>query len=144
MNREQFDRVTHLFASITPRYTEDAWVNGIGESENPNECKMPLLDDGVWCIVIEVATGRIGAWTEGVAAKTHYKSVDENEFEALDIEGKRVAHQSGYVIPALLLGENQDSDYVKLEIDAQGIIKGFAEKWASLRPPETKYPPLFP
>ncbi len=53
------------------RYWEDTKVNGIDDTENGDN--IPCKQGGLWCRVINVATGIIENWEIGKTAKVHYK-----------------------------------------------------------------------
>lgn len=109
--------VTHLIVDVEPRYWEDAWVNGVEESND--EPKMPLKADNTWVLEIDLETGRIKDWPEGTTARTHYKICDAGTYSLVGPDGV-VAKNFGYV-PGMLGG----GDYLKIEIGPDGVIKNW-------------------
>ncbi|MCE6957883.1 hypothetical protein LAZ40_02270 [Cereibacter sphaeroides] len=110
--------VAILQADMEPRYWEDASVDGVDETDASP--RMPLKQGELWKLVIDIATGRITDWPAGVTASNHYKVCDAGIYRLLDADGAVLAERAGYV-PAMLGG----GDYVKLEIDGDGRIRGW-------------------
>src|SRR5699024_7455125 len=82
------------------RFPSDSWVNGAADNdENPT---MPLMDkeitvDKYWeyramNIEIDVPTGKVKDWTEGVVAELNIKVVDMGVYSLFNGEGRRIAH----------------------------------------------------
>ena len=87
--------VKYLNASMGVRYWEDGRVNGVDEGEdNP---KMQLKSNDTWEITVDLETGKILGWPEGVTAETNYKVCDAGIYRALDAERVCVVEKDGYV-----------------------------------------------
>ena len=114
----QFD-VIHVEAGV--RYAEDAKVDDHEESEETP--KMPCLskrEDGwLWNLDIDVNTGRILNWTQGVTAKTWYKVCDECRINA----GNKTYYE--YVPDFLSPAERGYGDYMHMNIAQDGTIKNW-------------------
>lgn len=112
---------------IAPRYFEDAIVDGVDDDEqNPQIPEMYTID-GIryWCPIINIETGEIINWKQGVTAFVHYKSCDENYIRFSDDDDNTVQIYSGYV-PKLLDPTNDGyGDYVIMHIDENGFIEDF-------------------
>lgn len=118
------------------RYWEDAYINGkedtIGE--------IPLRNGEAWQPTIELATGRVLNWPEGVEADIHYKVCDAGQYWLLDADQRRIAKWSGFYVPNdfLCVGDNGYGDYIIFKIGADGKIVGWrhpgidADEWESL------------
>lgn len=119
---EQVDVVT-LRADMGVRYWEDGTING-EEDDNENP-KMPLRDKDRWKIDIDLATGKIAGWPEGVIAETHYKVCDDGIYQLLDATGAIIAETDGYVPSMLSPKDAGHGDYVILEIGPDGAIAGW-------------------
>ena len=115
--------VATLHASIGVRYWEDASVNGIDEDDE--NTTMPLIRDGRWELLIDLATGRIDGWPHGVTAETHYKVCDDGVYRLLGTNGDEVCKLDGYVPSMLATNGRGYGDYVILTIGADGIIEGW-------------------
>ncbi len=114
--------VAKLFCVMGVRYWEDAEVNGVQEGDDPT---IPFALGDTWKITIDLATGRIDDWPEGITAKTHYKVCDDGSYNLIDAEGNNVASKEGYVPRMLAPCGEGCGDYVILEIDEDGVIDGF-------------------
>lgn len=114
--------VTTLDCDIGVRYWEDGEVNGVDDTEGN---LIPLRSGDRWKITIDLETGKIQSWPNGVTAKTHYKVCDSGVYYLLDSEGNVVAKKDGYVPSMLCPKENGYGDYVIMEIDGEGVISGF-------------------
>lgn len=114
--------VTHLVANMGVRYWEDGVVNGeIDDDTNPN---MPFAAYGKWLISINLATGAIDGWPQGMTAETHYKVCDGGVYTLMN-GAEVVVRKDGYVPDMLApMGEGY-GDYVILGIGADGIIDGW-------------------
>lgn len=115
--------VATLHASIGVRYWEDASVNGT--TDDHDAPAMPLIRDGRWELMIDLATGRIDGWPKGTTAETHYKACDDGVYRLLTPNGDEVCKLDGYV-PSMLDTEGYGyGDYVILTIGADGLIEGW-------------------
>lgn len=115
--------VTTLHASLGVRYWEDASVNGA--TDDGDEPSMPLVRDGRWHLLIDLATGRIDGWPRGTTAETHYKVCDDGVYRLLDAAGNEVCKLYGYVPSMLSPGGKGYGDYVIMAIGADGLIEGW-------------------
>jgi len=113
-----------LFAEMQVRYWEDAKVNG--EEEDNDAPKIPLRDGEMWSINIDLATGVIAGWPDGVTAETHYKVCDAGVYHAVSEDGSRVASKDGYVPSMLSPGGSGYGDYVIMKIDGSGKIENWS------------------
>lgn len=116
--KTQAINATTLRAIMQPRYWEDATVDGVEECDEAPT--IPLRDGDLWILRIDLQSGRIDGWPQGVTAKTHYKVCDAGTYSLLDEDGEVLAEIEGYV-PNMLGG----GDYAKLSIDANGMIEGW-------------------
>lgn len=115
--------VKTIKVTVYPGYWEDAWVNDKrDDADNP---EIPFSNGDKWEIEIDRETGNIRNWPKGVTAKTHYKSVDQNEIELIGQEGESVCSYDGYVPDFLSVYDSGYGDYVLIEIDGNGHIKDF-------------------
>lgn len=115
--------VKFLHAEMGVRYWEDAEVNGVGESDD--DPKIPLRRGDTWEITIDLETGTIPQWPQGVTAKTHYKVCDAGVYRAMTADNEVILERDGYVPRMLSPGGDGYGDYVIMEIDGEGKIQGF-------------------
>lgn len=116
--------VKHLLAQMQVCYWEDAKVNG--EDESDDTPKMPLKDGDMWNIKIDLSTGMIEGWPQGVTAQTHYKVCDAGIYSLLNAAGEVVVERDWYV-PSMLSPSGEGfGDYVIMEIDGAGKIEGWS------------------
>ena len=128
-----------LFVKARVRYSEDSMIqegpdDAWGE-DDANQPKMPCMgwDEAIyngrsygeswfWCPVIELETGKIINWKQGVRASISYKVVDEFECYITDTDDKIVTRYEGYVPSFMAITDEGYGDYVYLEIDENGMI----------------------
>jgi len=107
------------------RYWEDAEVNGVDENENDPHIPCRAATE-LWCPEIDVNTGRILNWEQGVTASVHYKVCDECEIEYY-VGNTLICNNDGYwYCPDFLCPEdNGYGDYIIMDIDGDGYIQGW-------------------
>ena len=110
---QQEVNITHVHVLCTPRYWEDATVNGVKDT---NGDLMPLRKAGFLDILIEIETGRIYNWPQGTTAKVHYKVCDEGMYFLISDDLHRIEHKGSYVPKLFDLYGNFDCDYLALNI----------------------------
>lgn len=125
--------VAAIKVSAAVRYWEDGKV---GESEDSDGTLMPLRNGDLWEPTIDLDTGRIRDWPEGVEADVHYKVCDAGVYTLLDAEGRTLATRDGYVPDLLSPCESGYGDYIIMEIGADGVI---ADWDAEIDPDEWKW-----
>jgi hypothetical protein len=110
-----------LVVKAEPRYWEDSEVNGEDDTENGDN--IPCKNGNLWSPEIEIETGKILNWPQGVKASIHYKVCDCCGWELLD-ENKQVvlSAKDGYVPSTLYPKENGYGDYIIMDIDENGQI----------------------
>lgn len=115
---------THFEASAGVRYWEDATVNGV---EDEDGSRIPCRSGDMWCPTIELATGRINGWPEGVTAEIYYKVCDDGQYWLLDADGTRIATRKGDYVPDDFLchGDCGYGDYIILKIGPDGLIADY-------------------
>ena len=110
-----------LIVKARVRYWEDSEVNGENDTENGDN--VPCKSGDLWTPHIEIETGKILNWKQGVKAEIHYKVADCCGFELYDINGIKVlSAEDGYVPRTLCPKENGHGDYIIMDIDENGII----------------------
>lgn len=104
------------------RYWEDSKVNGTFDSESGE--RVPCKAGELWCPEIEIYTGKIINWQQGVWAKIHYKVTDCCGWELKDENGEIVlSAKDGYVPNTLCPKGGGYGDYIIMDIDENGVIK---------------------
>jgi hypothetical protein len=105
------------------RYWEDARVNGV---EDTDGTLIPGRVGDCWLAVIELASGKVKDWPEGVTADIHYKVCDAGEYWLTDEGGEKLAYREGYVPSAFLChGGDGWGDYIILQIGPDGQIANY-------------------
>jgi hypothetical protein len=109
------------------RYWEDAYVNGIQDTENGDN--IPCKVGNMWCPEIDIESGNILNWKPGIKAHINYKVCDCLGFEILDDNDEIVlSSDDGYVPSTLSPAANGYGDYIKMKIDEFGKIDGWEFK----------------
>jgi len=112
------------------RYWEDARVNYVTDEDGS---LIPFRSGDCWCPNIDLRTGKVVGWPEGVEADIHYKVCDAGRYWLLDEAGERIAERDGYVPGDYLChGDNGYGDYIIMTIDGSGAIANYR------RPPDDK------
>jgi hypothetical protein len=126
--------VRYLEARVGVRYWEDAKVNGVDDDDGT---LIPMRNERLWCPIIDLETGIVQDWPEGVVVETHYKVCDDGTYILRDAEMNEVTRIDGYVPTVMCPGGSGYGDYVIMKIDGEGRI----EKWnADLRDFEEPQP----
>lgn len=122
MNPSECNRLT---VWCRPRYWEDATVNGV---EDVGGLLIPFRNGTEWEVVIDLPTGRILNWPEGVAATIHYKVCDEGRYWLGTETNPRMFRygrdETSYVPDEFLTvpGRRGYGDYIILNVDGSGRI----------------------
>lgn len=114
-----------------------AVVNGKDDFRN-GIVAMPFVEwlsaeqDLRWQFRVDVATGVIQDWPEGITAEAWYKPSDDIK---ITVGGKNL--NDGQYVPKFLRPRGDDADYVELVIDQHGKIlewdSAAVEKWIAAR-----------
>lgn len=115
----------YIRAIVCPRYWEDVDIRSDNNDYySDNDYKnMPLRDDDKWILEIDVDTGSVRNWTNGVEASIHYKICDDGKYFILDKNYTDIAKfESEYVPSILAIDDEGYGDYIILTINSDGII----------------------
>lgn len=120
LEKEVDFKVLNVKANV--RYWNDSEVNGEADTENGDNIPCKIGD--LWCPEIDIETGKILNWKEGVSAEIHYKVVDGLAYEIKDDSGNVVlSAEDGYVPNTLSPKEIGYGDYIIMDIDESGQIQ---------------------
>jgi uncharacterized protein YuzE len=115
--------ITTLEVNAGVRYWEDGEVNGV---EDTNGDLIPCVKNGRWCPIIDVDSGIITNWKQGVTANVHYKVCDDGSYYLKDKDDNVVLSiESDYVPDTLCIEEQGYGDYIIMSIDENGKIVGW-------------------
>ena len=107
------------------RYYEDATVNGVEDTEGD---LIPCKNGDLWCPIIDIDSGVIINWEQGVKAEVHYKVCDEGSYYLQDAEGNTVLSiENNYVPKMMCPKESGYGDYIIMDIDENGKISNFRQ-----------------
>lgn len=115
--------VNILLAEPCPRYWEDSKVDGVEDTVDGT--LIPCKDGDVWRLRIDVSTGQILNWKQGVTADVHYKVCDNGRYAILDHQDNEITSIDGYVPTCLCPKESGYGDYIIMDIDKDGFIQGW-------------------
>lgn len=113
------ENVKYLQVDAGVRYWENAEVNGV-DDEDGN--LIPLKDGERWRFKIDIDTGQIMNWPNGVSASVHYKVCDDGVYKLLNENEEVVFSKSGYVPDILCPKDEGFGDYIIMDINKEGII----------------------
>ena len=100
------------------RYWEDAVINGEPDEDGT---LTPCREGNLWCPVIDIESGVILNWQQGVKADIHFKVCDSGSYYLVDAHDKRVlSREDDYVPNSLVPGSY--GDYIVMQIDETGKI----------------------
>lgn len=119
--KKEFE-VKYLQVEANVRYWEDATVNGV---EDENGELVPCRVGEIWKPFIEIETGKILNWTEGVEANIHYKVCDAGVYKLLDDTKSVVKEIDGYVPTLMSPKEAGFGDYIIMDINKNGQISSW-------------------
>lgn len=115
---KEFD-VEYLFVEAGVRYWEDATIDGIQDEDG----NIPCRDGDCWKPLININTGKIINWTQGVRANIHYKVCDNGTYKLLDANMELIKKIRDYVPKMLSPKKEGWGDYIIMDIDADGHIQ---------------------
>lgn len=130
VKREVVMDATTILVDTYVRRWEDTDVNG--QPDNGYVPKIPCAvksaNSGIyyWKPVIDIETGQILNWQQGVTANVHYKVCDEFACKVIEqIAGitNLIKDYDGYVPNFMCPKEEPDGDYIVMDIDENGYIK---------------------
>jgi hypothetical protein len=111
--------VSELHVKAGVRYWEDSEVNGESDEEGT---LIPCRVGDYWEPIINLETGKIRNWAQGVTANIHYKVCDDGEYFLKDLDGKTVLSYDGYVPDCLCPKDSGYGDYIIMDISESGQI----------------------
>ena len=126
---------TLLIVDARVRYWEDASINSI---EDEDGTLIPFREGESWKPVIEIATGKVRDWPQGMTADIHYKVCDDGDYWLADEHGQKIAHKEGYVPDLLDVTGEGYGDYIIMHVDETGLIVGWnptnvdGDDWAQI------------
>jgi hypothetical protein len=112
---EQEIEIVAVNISVPVRYKEE---------DIPNN--FPLRDGEMWHATVDIDTGKIEGWPEGVSGDLYMNVCDEGMYLLIDVHGQYVAKRFGYVPHGVVPGEY--GDYIDLKINAEGVITNWPAK----------------
>lgn len=123
ITQKAYKEVKYLKASAGVRYWEDATVNGVEDAEGD---LIPCRNGDRWEPLIDLETGIIQNWNQGVKADIHYKVCDDIEYFLQDEKKDNIIQAKGYYVPNMMCPEGEGfGDYVIMKVDENGQI----DKW---------------
>ena len=106
------------------RYWNDTEVNETPDTENGDN--IPCKNGNLWMPTIEIETGKILNWKQGVKSNVHYKVCDCCGWDLLDENNEIVlSEEDGYVPDTLCPKERGYGDYIIMDINEDGFISNF-------------------
>lgn len=98
------------------------------EDDMPND--FPFRKNDMWDVTVDIESGKILEWPEGVELDLYMKVTDTGSYYLLDSQSHVIgASEHDYVPHSVIPGDY--GDYIDLEIQADGVIanwrKGFDE-----------------
>lgn len=112
--------VKYLKASCDVRYWEDAKVDGVVDEDGS---RIPLRIKDMWQIFVDLETGIIVDWPEGVTADIHYKVCDAGVYCLVNDNGEEYAEREWYVPSMLSPSGDGYGDYVIMKVGGSGKIE---------------------
>lgn len=100
------------------RYWEDAVINGEPDEEGT---LTPCRQGDLWCPEIDIDSGVILNWKQGVKADIHFKVCDAGSYYLKDQDGNVVLKREDDYVPNELVPGSY-GDYIEMHIDENGKI----------------------
>lgn len=124
----KFD-VKYLQVNAGVRYWKDATVNDVVDEQGD---LIPCRDGDYWKPLIELETGKILNWKEGVNADINYIVCDNGVYQLLGNDHAPIVNYDGYAPKCLSIGDNGwdngYGDYIIMKVDENGMIQNWPEK----------------
>ena len=114
---KEFD-IEYLFVEAGVRRWDDGIMNGIEDKDG----NIPCRDGDCWKPLININTGKIVNWKQGVRATTHYKVCDNGTYKLLDSNMELIKKIRDYVPRMLSPKKDGWGDYIIMDIDPDGQI----------------------
>jgi hypothetical protein len=105
------------------RYWEDASINGQESEAGDN---VPFKVGSTFCPTIDLNSGTVLDWPEGVVADFHFKVCDAGDYHLLD-ENKNIIASilNNYVPSGVCHGDNRHRDYIIFSVNGDGVIDNY-------------------
>ena len=128
------------------RYWQDAYINGSRDTdcdETDGYPNMPCAEyigeqhrvlrgnDWRWQPLIEIETGKIVNWQQGITANVHYKVCDDFACKILDGDKKVITSYEGYVPKIMCPADEGYGDYIIMNVDENGFIQDWKKELIS-------------
>lgn len=122
------------------RYWNDARVNGVEDTDCEETVGAPTVpcaeyvgerssvlcgSSWRWRPVIDIDSGKIINWKQGVTADIHYKVCDDGVYTVTDQEGNEIVSLEDYVPEIMCPADEGYGDYIIMYVDENGIIEGW-------------------
>lgn len=112
-----------LQVSVGVRYWEDATVNGIEDEQGD---LIPCRVGDYWRPKIDIETGQILNWKQGITANIHYKVCDDGTYWLRDENDKDIIKSEGDYVPSILaIDDSGFGDYIIIAVDKKGFINNW-------------------
>lgn len=115
----------YLKVSAKVRHWEDANLGGVPY----DRAEFPGRAGDMWNVYIELETGKVLDWPEGMESNIYFKVCDEGQYWITDKNFERIAKWNGEYVPDTFLcfGDNGYGDYIIMNIDKTGHIVNYNE-----------------
>lgn len=87
----------------------------------------PLRKEAKWEAIIDIETGIIEGWPQGMPSELHIKVVDTGSYYLMDADRNDVLSIEQYYVPHGVIPGSY-GDYVELKIDETGQITNFKKR----------------
>lgn len=137
VNRPGEIDIKTIYVNAHVRYPEDSMIredldDAWGE-DDPDKPNMPCMEyvenrysGWYWKPIIDIKTGKILNWREGVRASISYKVCDEFECTVKDASDAIVASYNGYVLNFMAITDEGYGDYIYLDVNEEGYIENWS------------------
>ena len=128
VKREVVMDATTILVNAYVRYWDDGRINGERDDEKcpTMPCVVKSDRDYRWMPIIDIETGQIRNWREGMTAEIYYKVCDEFECRIIDEKGGErclIKDYEGYVPEFMRPKDRGYGDYIIMDIDENGYIQ---------------------
>lgn len=125
-NEQKEVEFKYLQVDVDPRYWEDAEINGESDEDGDN---VPFKVGSQWQPLIDLESGSVVNWPNGVNASFHFKVCDEGEYYLLDESKEIVATHNNHYVPdgVLCYGDNGYGDYIIFSVYENGKIINYEQ-----------------
>lgn len=118
----KFKNAKYVLVEASVWYWEDAKLNGFMAYKRQIPCRC----GDIWAPIIDIDSGRIINWENGIEANVHFKICNAGDYYLLDEDKNKIAsYKLSYVPDILSIEDIGYGDYIIINISKEGYINNW-------------------